>query len=162
MPSALLSPATPIPWSSTPSKRRTEIAAKFSGRPEWNAGEWLELPDIFSGSPEMLPTTSDMLAGCTVIVPVLSGVLAGSGRRASEPSDMFPGSRPEPPESSCVFSGNPAARPTTSDVFSGSPDDPSKRGNPFTYCDLRSGDGQDASPFFPPKRVPRKHLIHHG
>jgi hypothetical protein len=39
------------------------MPAKFSRRPEWNAGGWAELPAIFSGSPEMLPTASDMLAG---------------------------------------------------------------------------------------------------
>ena len=136
------------------------MPAKFSGRPEWNAGEWLKLPDIFSGSPEMLPTTSDMLAGCTVMVPILSGVLAGSSRRASKPSDMFPASRPEPPESSYVFSGCPEVGPTTPDLFSGSPDDPSKRGNPLKDCNLLTGDGQGASSFFPPKHVPRKHLNH--
>jgi hypothetical protein len=103
-----------------------------------------------------------MLAGCAVIVPKLSGVLAGSSRGASKPSDMFPGSRPEPPESSCVLAGSPAACPRTSEVFSGSPDDPSKRGNPFPYCNVRSGDEQGASSFFPPKHVPGKPLIHHG
>jgi hypothetical protein len=158
----LHSPTTPIPWRSTPLNRRTEVPAKFSARPEWNTGGWSELPGIFSGSPEMLPTTPDLLAGCTVMVPKLLGVLAGSNRRASEPSDMFPGSRPEPPESSCVFSGSPGACPMTSDIFSGSPDDPSKRGNSLKYRNLRSGDGQDASSFFPPKLVPRKHLIRHG
>jgi hypothetical protein len=58
-----------------PLNRRTEMAAKFSGRPEWNAGGWSELSGIFSGSPEMLPTTPDMLSGCTVIAPKPRGIV---------------------------------------------------------------------------------------
>lgn len=107
MPSALLSPTTPHLYCSTPSNRRPEIPAKVSGWSSWTRGGWSELPGVFSGSPELLSTTSDMYPGSTVIAPILLGVLAGSDRRRSETSTVLLGSRREPPESSCVFSGSP-------------------------------------------------------
>lgn len=62
----LLSPTTPIPRYSTPLNRRTEIPAKFSGRPERNAGGCSELPGIFSGSLELLPRTSHVFRGSSI------------------------------------------------------------------------------------------------